>query len=90
MMTKVCEKCDHEMRLIPAGISKTKNKPYAAFWSCDQRNGGCGATARAEGEAAMPAPAMSGSGDERYAMQDRLSAIEAKLDELISLVKNGA
>jgi hypothetical protein len=81
MVSKICEKCDHEMRLIPAGFSKAKNKPYAAFWSCDQRNGGCGATARAEGEAAAAAPAMPG------APADRLTAIEAKLDEILALLK---
>lgn len=79
MVTKVCEKCDKEMRLVPAGISKAKNKPYAAFWSCDTRSGGCGSTARAEGEAAQPAP--TGAGD------DRLSAIERKLDEVIAMLK---
>src|SRR3989344_1809674 len=41
MVTKICEKCDKEMKLIPAGFSRAKNKPYAAFWTCDARNGGC-------------------------------------------------
>jgi hypothetical protein len=80
MITKVCEKCDREMRLVPAGFSKAKNKPYSAFWSCDTRSGGCGATARAEGEAASPAPEMGGG-------QDRMAAIERKLDEIIELLK---
>ena len=79
MITKICEKCDAEMKLVPAGFSRAKNKPYSAFWSCDKRNSGCGATARAEGEAAAPAP--SGVAD------DRLEAIDKKLDELIGLVK---
>ena len=78
MTSKVCEKCDTEMRLIPAGFSQTKNKSYSAFWSCDSRNGGCGATARAEGEAA---------GAQGSAGNDRLSAIENKLDEIIGLLK---
>ncbi len=78
MITKICEKCDSEMRLVPAGFSRAKNKPYSAFWSCDKRNGGCGATARAEGEAAgVPAGAAD----------DRLAAMEKKLDELIGLVR---
>lgn len=76
---KVCEKCDMEMRLVPAGFSKAKNKPYSAFWSCDTRNGGCGATARAEGEAAAEAPVAGGP--------DRLAAIERKLDEILALLK---
>lgn len=80
MITKVCEKCDAEMRLIPAGFSRTKNKPYSAFWTCDKRNGGCGATARAEGEAASAGPAMAPG-------QDRLAAIELKLDEIIGMLK---
>jgi hypothetical protein len=84
MMTKVCEKCDHEMRLVPAGISKSKNKPYSAFWSCDARNGGCGATARAEGEAAQPAPDYNGA---VVPGNDRFAAIEEKLDQLIAMVK---
>ncbi len=80
MTTKVCETCDKEMRLIPAGFSRAKNKPYAAFWSCDKRNGGCGATARAEGEAAaMPAQGVIGG--------DRLAEMDAKLDEILALLK---
>src|SRR3989344_788632 len=79
MVTKICEKCDKEMKLIPAGFSRAKNKPYAAFWTCDARNGGCGSTARAEGEAAGPAPVGPFGGE-----QDRLANIERKLDELIS------
>ncbi len=79
MTTKICEKCDKEMKLIPAGFSKAKNKPYSAFWACDARNGGCGATAKAEGEAAGAAPTAVGN--------DRLAAIEAKLDEVIGLLK---
>ncbi len=78
MIVKTCEKCEAEMRLVPAGFSRAKNKPYAAFWSCDKRNGGCGATARAEGEAAAPAPQAAGA--------DRLAAIEAKLDEILALL----
>ena len=80
MVTKVCEKCDAEMKLIPAGFSRTKNKAYSAFWSCDSRNGGCGATARAEGEAASAAP-NAGAGP------DRLATIERKLDEIIAMLK---
>lgn len=76
MLTKVCEKCDNAMKLIPAGFSKAKNKPYSAFWTCDSRNGGCGNTARAEGEAASVG-----------APPDRLTNIEAKLDEILSLLK---
>lgn len=84
MMTKICERCDIEMRLIPAGVSKKSGKPYSAFWSCDKRNGGCGATARAEGEAAQAAPAVAG---EQHVSQDRLANIERKLDEILSLIK---
>lgn len=80
MNTKICERCDKEMRLVPAGFSQKKNKAYSAFWSCDKRNGGCGATARAEGEDAAAAP----SGQNHT---DRLGAIEAKLDEVIALIK---
>ena len=82
MVTKVCEKCDAEMKLIPAGFSKAKNKPYSAFWTCDSRNGGCGATARAEGEAAAAGGAVS-----QGVSQDRIAAIERKLDEIIGLIK---
>lgn len=85
MIVKTCERCEMEMRLVPAGFSRAKNKPYSAFWSCDKRNGGCGATARAEGEAAEAAPASSA----RAADPDRLAAIEAKLDEVLSLLRKG-
>ena len=81
MLTKICERCDHEMKLIPAGISKKSRKPYSAFWSCDARSGGCGATASADGEAASAIAATSG------ASQERLASIERKLDEIISLIK---
>lgn len=80
MIVKTCEKCDMEMRLVPAGFSRAKNKPYSAFWSCDKRNGGCGATARAEGEAAEAEPQQGAGGD-------RLAAMDAKLDEILALLK---
>ena len=82
MVHKVCEKCDKEMKLVPAGVSRTKNKPYAAFWSCDARNGGCGATAKAEGDAAMAAPMV-----QNVVPQERLDAIERKLDEVIVMLQ---
>lgn len=93
MNTKVCEKCDREMRLVNAGISKKTGKPYSAFWSCDQRSGGCGATARAEGDSAQPAPDMGGfSGGGGYnavgSNSDRFAALEEKLDALIAMVKD--
>ena len=33
---KNCENCQNPMRLQPAGFSKRTNKPYEAFWVCDQ------------------------------------------------------
>jgi len=78
MITKICEKCESEMRLVPAGFSRAKNRPYPAFWSCDKRQGGCGATANAEGEAAAPEAAPS---------PDRFAGIERKLDEVLTLLK---
>ncbi len=74
------------MRLVPAGISKRTGKPYSAFWSCDKRNGGCGETARAEGEAAQAAPAV---GVAQPVAPDRLAAIEGKLDEILDLLRRG-
>lgn len=85
MIVKTCERCEMEMRLVPAGFSRAKNKPYSAFWSCDKRNGGCGATARAEGEAGEAAPAAYGAPSRQD--PDRLAAIEAKLDEILALLK---
>ncbi len=80
MLQKVCEKCDKEMKFVPAGFSRAKNKPYSAFWSCDRRNGGCGATARAEGdELPVMVPAAG---------PDRLAAIEGKLDEILGLLRS--
>ncbi|MEA3249652.1 MAG: hypothetical protein U9Q03_04845 [Patescibacteria group bacterium] len=84
MNIKICERCDREMRLIPAGVSKKTNKPYMAFWTCDKRNGGCGETARAEGEAAQSAPIPA---EAQPISQDRLISIEQKLDEILSLIK---
>ena len=94
MMTKVCEKCDKEMRLVPAGTSKKTGKPYSAFWSCDARSGGCGATSRAEGEAGAGSgigydPGFGGfGGGGGPTSNDRLAAMEAKLDELLELVRS--
>ncbi|MEY4744466.1 MAG: hypothetical protein RL272_411 [Candidatus Parcubacteria bacterium] len=79
MIVKTCEKCDAEMRLVPAGFSRAKNKPYPAFWSCDKRNGGCGATARAEGDAVETAA----PGGESL----RLIAMDAKLDQILALLQ---
>jgi hypothetical protein len=83
MMTKICERCDKEMKLVPAGVSRKTNKSYSAFWSCDSRSGGCGNTARAEGEAASPAPFADGA----PVSSERLDAIERKLDEIIEMLK---
>jgi hypothetical protein len=78
MTTKICEKCENEMKLVPAGFSAPKNKAYASFWSCDKRNGGCGATAKAEGEEAERAPAPVHT--------NHLAVIEQKLDTLTEMV----
>ncbi len=77
------------MRLIPAGISKKTGKPYNAFWTCDKRNGGCGETARAEGEAAQAAPQgmQAGFGGGRPASNEQLNRIEEKLDQILSIIK---
>ncbi len=66
------------MKYVPAGFSRSKNKPYSAFWSCDARSGGCGATARADAE-----PSIA----ENSAATDRLASIERKLDEILGLLK---
>jgi hypothetical protein len=90
MNVKVCERCDREMRLIPAGVSKKTGKPYNAFWTCDARNGGCGETARAEGDAAQAAPMAGGFGGGAApapASSEQLNRIEQKLDEVLSIVK---
>jgi hypothetical protein len=91
MLEKICERCDQTMRLIPAGISKKSGKPYNAFWTCDKRNGGCGETARAEGEAAQAAPtpgqASFGGGGVRPASNEQLNRIEEKLDQILSIIK---
>jgi len=92
MNIKVCEKCDKEMRLVPAGISKKTGKPYSAFWSCDSRSGGCGNTARAEGEDAqspMDAGGFPGFGGGSAAGGNSaaIAALEAKIDQLIEMVR---
>ena len=102
--TKNCDRCNMAMRLIPAGISKKTNKPYSAFWTCDKRGGGCGATASggdsggtefAPTQYAAPsaAPSADPYGDPFAtatagpSQNDRLKAIEEKLDTLIQLAK---
>jgi len=86
-LTKVCEQCDMEMRLIPAGISKAKNKPYSAFWTCDKRNGGCGTTANAEGENVIAPAVQSRSTAKATVQPDRLISIESKLDRILELLE---
>lgn len=87
--TKICERCEKEMKLIPAGFSKAKNKAYSAFWACDRRSGGCGSTAKAEGTDAEAAPNQSNGGSfAQYAPSpDRLDRIESKLDDIIRLLQ---
>lgn len=89
MNTRVCERCDREMRLVPAGTSKKTGKPYSAFWSCDQRSGGCGNTARADEVDAESGggPVTTFSAPRAGANDARLAAIEEKLDQLIELVR---
>ena len=41
---KICPNCGQQMNLIPAGVSKKTGKNYPPFWSCSQRDGGCGYT----------------------------------------------
>lgn len=78
MMAKVCERCDREMKFVPAGFSRTKNKAYTAFWACDSRNGGCGATQDATaGEGVGSAAPSSG----------QLDRIESKLDQLLAFMQ---
>ena len=83
MTTKVCEQCDKEMKLVPAGFSKTKNKPYSAFWSCDKRNGGCGATANASEEEGGGRPAGQASEGNSASLVAKIDAIDRKLDALL-------
>jgi len=46
--------CQVEMKLIRAGVSKKTNKPYKAFYKCEE----CGGTVNAGAEA-EPAPKIS-------------------------------
>jgi len=36
---RTCVKCHQPMRLVPAGISKKTQQPYAAFYTCDTCKG---------------------------------------------------
>ena len=88
---KICEKCEGEMRLIPSGFSAAKNKAYKAFWACDKRNGGCGATARAEGKDVGPVsltgPTHQGGGEVAaavYRIEQELAMMHSKIDQLIA------
>lgn len=42
---KLCPKCEGELKLILAGVSKKSGKPYPAFYSC--KNYACDFTERA-------------------------------------------
>lgn len=100
MDMKTCEKCENEMRLIPAGFSAAKNKAYTAFWSCDKRMGGCGATANyvepvgddeaVEREHEAMKPQFDAEDREAAAAElrraCRIDEIEAKLDILTEMV----
>lgn len=45
---KTCPKCGWGMTLIEAGVSKA-GKPYPAFYSCRESEGGCGYTENLDG-----------------------------------------
>lgn len=79
-VTRVCKRCDSEMKLIPAGFSRTKNKPYNAFWTCDKRNGGCGAT-----ESASPSEGANASANGADAgLMARVATLETKVEFLMA------
>ena len=50
-----CPNCNQDMKLIPAGVSKTSGKPYKAFYSCPD----CKATQNAEEKKAYLPPAST-------------------------------
>ena len=37
-----CQKCNCEMKFVPAGVSRKTNKPYDSFWVCQNQE--CKAT----------------------------------------------
>jgi len=45
----VCPLCGKNLKLVPAGVSKTTGRPYKAFYSCMDMN--CDYTAPANGKA---------------------------------------
>jgi hypothetical protein len=76
-MANKCKVCGQDMRLVPAGVSKSTGKPYQAFESCPNRckqpreNGG------------------GGSGDIAFKiMSDKFIELINKVDELIVEIRN--
>ena len=45
--TQLCPKCKGQMKIVPAGISKSSGNPYGAFLSCLDRK--CGGTSKLTG-----------------------------------------
>ena len=76
--TPICSACEMEMKLVPAGISQRTKKPYNAFYSCDKRAGGCGATQNCDSGAETTAP-KSAKWSSIEELEARVSAIEEKL-----------
>jgi hypothetical protein len=93
MNTKICVQCDQEMKMVPAGVSKKSGKAYPAFWSCDKRSGGCGATATSNeewdgGGAGASSSHMSAGGPVAGGqLEARLASLEQKVEEILRLVR---
>ena len=65
-----CNKCQKEMKLVPAGTSKRTGKPYDAFYSCGRE---CGETAKA---GQVYTPPETAPEDKVKEMADKIDNIE--------------
>jgi hypothetical protein len=71
-----CKVCGSEMRLVPAGVSKSTGKAYQAFESCPNR-------------CKQPREGGNGSGDVAFKiMSDEFISLKQKIDELIVEIRN--
>ena len=71
--TMQCNKCQKEMKLVPAGVSKRTGKKYDAFYSCDRE---CGETAKA---GQVYTPPETAPEDKVQEMAERILNIETIL-----------
>ena len=86
-----CVKCQKELRVIPAGVSKASGKPYPAFYVCDNKCNLRGLMdTRVEGSPDAPGrPTQRPQSEDGFKiMSEEFIALKQKIDELIKTIED--